>query len=147
MSILEAAATTLAIDEEDGAAIAALAVAFERQRAAFATERMPTLAARRERLEALVGMMLANRQRISAAISDDFGAHPVPASDLIEVLGVVGRAQYVLAHLEEWTKPDPREVGAAMGTAHAYVSHQPKGVIGNIVPWNFPFDLSVGPLT
>ena len=24
---------------------------------------------------------------------------------------------------------------------------QPKGVIGNIVPWNFPFDLSVGPLT
>ena len=23
---------------------------------------------------------------------------------------------------------------------------QPKGVIGNIVPWNFPFDLSVGPL-
>ena len=147
MSILEAAAPTLAIDEEDGAAIAALAEAFERQRAAFATERMPTLAARRERLEALVGMMLANRQRISAAISDDFGAHPVPASDLIEVLGVVGRAQYVLAHLEDWTKPDPREVGAAMGTAHAYVSHQPKGVIGNIVPWNFPFDLSVGPLT
>ena len=24
--------------------------------------------------------------------------------------------------------------------------YQPKGVVGNIVPWNFPFDLSVGPL-
>ncbi|GAC1323871.1 MAG: hypothetical protein NVSMB13_04410 [Mycobacteriales bacterium] len=23
---------------------------------------------------------------------------------------------------------------------------QPKGVVGNIVPWNFPFDLSAGPL-
>ena len=24
--------------------------------------------------------------------------------------------------------------------------YQPKGVVGNIVPWNFPFDLSLGPL-
>lgn len=147
MSILETEATTFVNDGDDGEAVAALAVAFERQRAAFASERVPTLAVRRERLEALIGMMLANRQRISAAIAEDFGAHPVPASDLIEVLGVVGRAQYVLAHLVDWTKPDPREVDAAMGTAHAYISYQPKGVIGNIVPWNFPFDLSVGPLT
>ena len=32
------------------------------------------------------------------------------------------------------------------GSGRAYVQPQPKGVIGNIVPWNFPFDLSVGPL-
>ena len=35
---------------------------------------------------------------------------------------------------------------AFYGTARAVVRHQPKGVVGNIVPWNFPFDLSVGPL-
>ncbi len=83
----------------------------------------------------------------AAAIADDFGAHPAPASDLIEVLGVVGRAQYVLEQLEGWMRPDPRHMDAALfGTAAAYVQYQPKGVIGNIVPWNFPFDLSVGPL-
>jgi len=32
------------------------------------------------------------------------------------------------------------------GSAKAFVQPQPKGVVGNIVPWNFPFDLSVGPL-
>jgi coniferyl-aldehyde dehydrogenase len=32
------------------------------------------------------------------------------------------------------------------GSGRAYVQPQPKGVVGNIVPWNFPFDLSVGPL-
>lgn len=146
MSILEAAAETFP-SADDEKAITDLARSFEGQRAAFAAERVPTLTVRRERLEALIGMMAANRRRISAAIADDFGAHPVPASDLIEVLGVIGRAQYVLANLERWTRPDPREVDAAMGSAQAYVEYQPKGVIGNIVPWNFPFDLSVGPLT
>ena len=149
MSILEAAATSSAADTGvDRAAIAELAEVFDEQRAAFAADRSPSLDARRERLGALVTMMLANRERIAKAIAKDFGAHPAPASDLIEVLGVVGRAQYVLSRLEEWMAPSARDVDAAvMGSAHAYVQLQPKGVIGNIVPWNFPFDLSVGPLT
>jgi len=33
-----------------------------------------------------------------------------------------------------------------MGTARAYIQSQAKGVVGNMVPWNFPFDLSVGPM-
>ena len=63
------------------------------------------------------------------------------------MLGIVGRAQYVLAHLEDWMAPSERDVDAVtMGNARAYVELQPKGVVGNIVPWNFPFDLWVGPL-
>jgi coniferyl-aldehyde dehydrogenase len=43
--------------------------------------------------------------------------------------------------------PEPRQADPAFyGSGRAYVLPQPKGVIGNIVPWNFPFDLSVGPL-
>ena len=131
----------------DAGATRRLEAAFLAQRLAFADDRRPSIEVRRERLSALMGMMLANRERISAAIAQDFGAHPVPASDLIEVLGVVGRAQHVLENLEEWMKPNARHIDAAMfGTAKAFVEYQPKGVIGNIVPWNFPFDLSVGPM-
>jgi coniferyl-aldehyde dehydrogenase len=131
----------------DTLAISGLKLAFEAQRAAFAANRNPSLAERRERLGALIGMMVANRQRISAAIASDFGAHPAPASDLIEVLGVVGRAQYVLEHLEDWMQRSQRDVDPGLfGSASAYVEYQPKGVIGNIVPWNFPFDLAVGPM-
>ena len=147
MSILETPAQPFAPAGDDAAAIAALEQAFAAQRAAFAADRSPTLAARRERLEALIGMLATNRERISAAIARDFGAHPAPASDLIEVLGPIGRAHYVLEHLEEWMTPSPRDIDAALfGTATAHVQLQPKGVIGNIVPWNFPFDLSVGPM-
>ncbi|MGY4397922.1 coniferyl-aldehyde dehydrogenase [Sphingomonas sp. UYAg733] len=144
MSILDAA-TPVA---DDMPAIAELTRAFGVQRAAFAANRNPTLAERQERLQALIGMMVTNRARISAAVASDFGAHPVPASDLIEVLGVIGRAQYVLEHIDQWMRPSPREMDAGLfGSASAYVQCQPKGVIGNIVPWNFPFDLSVGPMT
>lgn len=137
----------LASAGEDAAAIADLHVVFAAQREAFANDRCPSLQERRGRIERLMGMLMAHRERISAALSSDFGVHPVPASDLIEVLGLVGRASYVLENLEAWMQPVPRETDPAMlGTARAYVQSQPKGVVGNMVPWNFPFDLSVGPM-
>jgi coniferyl-aldehyde dehydrogenase len=146
MSIL-AAASHLTTDSGDTAAIASMHAAFSAQRHAFAIDRAPSIAERQERVGKLIPMMLANRDRIAVALAQDFGAHPKGASDLIEVLGVVGRAQYVLANLETWMRPEPRETDAGLfGTGYAYVQLQPKGVIGNMVPWNFPFDLSVGPM-
>ena len=130
----------------DAAAIEKLQTAFQAQREAFAADRNPSLQERRNRLAALMGMLAANRERISAALAQDFGTHPVPASDLIEVLGPLGRARYVSEHLEEWMAPQLRDTDPGLlGTSRAYVQNQPKGVIGNMVPWNFPFDLSVGP--
>jgi coniferyl-aldehyde dehydrogenase len=146
MSILDASAPLSPTEGQDKA-VADLHAAFAAQRAAFAADRHPSLEERKRRIEALIGMMLTYREGIGAALSQDFGAHPVPASDLIEVLGVVSRAQYVLANLEAWMAPAPRETDAAfLGTSRAYIQHQPKGVVGNISPWNFPFDLSVGPM-
>ncbi len=131
----------------DAAAITKLHAAFQAQRDAFAADRNPSLGERRNRLAALMGMLAANRERISAALAQDFGTHPVPASDLIEVLGPLGRAHYVSEHLEAWMAPQPRDTDSALlGSARAYVQNQPKGVVGNMVPWNFPFDLSVGPM-
>ncbi len=148
MSILDAPAQAhAAASEDDRDAIAALRSAFDAQRRAFAADRKPSLDVRRERIGRIIPMMLGNRERISQALSTDFGAHPVPASDLIETLGVVGRAQYVLQNLEAWMQPMAREMDAAMfGASRAYMQSQPKGVVGNIVPWNFPFDIGVGPM-
>jgi coniferyl-aldehyde dehydrogenase len=148
MSILEAA-TAAALPKAGGdeAAIANLKAAFECQQDAFASDRSPSLAERRSRVEKLLGMLAGHRSQIRIALSADFGAHPEPASDLIEVLGVMARTQYALAHIEEWMRPVARDVDAAMfGETKAFVQSQPKGVVGNIVPWNFPFDLSIGPL-
>ena len=60
---------------------------------------------------------------------------------------MIGRAAFAAEHLEDWLRASKRHVDPAVyGSATARIEYQPKGVIGNMVPWNFPFDLSVGPM-
>jgi coniferyl-aldehyde dehydrogenase len=131
----------------DAAAIIELEEILDRQRAAFLNDPYPSLEERQELLGALAQMMMSHRTEIEEALSADFGVHPALAADLIEVLGVAGRAVYVAEQLETWMAAEPRHAEPALyGSGRAFVQPQPKGVVGNIVPWNFPFDLSVGPL-
>ena len=149
MSLLEAERTTEApaASRGDAEAIKDLQAAFEAQRRAFAKDRQPSLTVRRERLERIIPMMLGNRDRILAALNADFGVHPAAGADALEVFPVSKRAEFALKHLEEWMRPQPREVDEAYaGVLRAFVKSQPKGVVGNIVPWNFPFEIGLGPL-
>jgi coniferyl-aldehyde dehydrogenase len=132
---------------QDQAAIEELHEVFAAQKAAFLRDTYPSLAERRSRLEALTGMVVAHRDRIHEALRDDFAVHPDALSDMVEVLTVMGRAAFAHQHLEEWMKPEPRETDPSLyGTTRAAIVQQPKGVVGNMSPWNFPFDLSLGPL-
>ncbi len=132
---------------DDAAAIAELQETVERQRGAFLADPFPTLEERQGLLGALAAMLLGHRVQIQEALSADFGVHPPIAADLIEVLGPAGRAVYAAEQLGAWMAEEPRAADPALyGSGRAFVQPQPKGVIGNIVPWNFPFDLSVGPL-
>ncbi len=132
---------------DDAAAIAELQEIVERQRAAFLAEPFPSLEERQGLLGALAVMLMSHRTQIQEAMSTDFGVHPALAADLIEVLGPAGRAVYAAEQLGEWMAPESRQADPALyGSGRAFVQPQPKGVVGNIVPWNFPFDLSVGPL-
>ncbi|GAC1325080.1 MAG: coniferyl aldehyde dehydrogenase [Thermoleophilaceae bacterium] len=132
---------------DDAAAIVELHEIVDRQRAAFLADPLPSLDERRALLMDLAAMVMGHRTQIEEAMSADFGVHPALATDLIEVLGVAGRAAYVVENLEAWMAPEPRYADPALyGSGRAFVQPQPKGVVGNISPWNFPFDLSVGPL-
>ena len=132
---------------DDGPAIAELHRLYAVQRAAFLADPYPDAATRKGHLAALAGMMMAHRDDIRAAMSADFGVHPELFTDLVEVLGVAGRAAYAIEQLDSWLAEDERFADPAFyGSAKAGIRYQPKGVVGNIVPWNFPFDLSVGPL-
>jgi coniferyl-aldehyde dehydrogenase len=132
---------------DDAEAIVELEEIVARQRAAFLRDPLPSLEERQALLGALAQMIMGHRAQIQEALSADFGVHPTLATDLIEVLGVAGRAAYAAEELPAWMAGEPRPADPALfGSGRAFVQPQPKGVVGNIVPWNFPFDLSVGPL-
>lgn len=147
MSILEMNAAAIDDDAGDAAAITALHAAFARQKSAFLDDPYPSLDERIDRLRTLIAMMLAHEAEVVAAMHADFGHHPAATAAMVEVHGVVARAEVAIANLPDYMAPSPRAVDPGFfGTATAEVRYQPKGVIGNIVPWNFPFDLAIGPL-
>jgi coniferyl-aldehyde dehydrogenase len=120
---------------------------FDRQRKAFAHNPCPTLVERSDRLDAISAGLLANRHKIHCALREDFSSHPNAQADFIEIFGVVARLQHAKSMLSKWMANNDRDLDSAFyGQSKAFVTPQPKGVIGNIVPWNFPFDIGIGPL-
>ena len=132
---------------DDTAAIAKLRDALTLQKQAVRRAPNPSLADRTAHLQALIAMMAANRQKIRAALLSDFASHPAQFTDVIEVASVMGRAQMSIDSLPRWMEPEMRDTAEIFGDCRAYMQPQPKGVIGNIVPWNLPFELGCGPLT
>ena len=118
----------------DEAAIRQLENALALQKKAFLKNQCPSVEERKALIGKIPPMVLANRDAIRHAMYKDFGSHPTATTDMIEMLGVAGRAAYVISQLEKWTATDSRDVDAQMyGAAKGEVRYQPKGVIGNIV--------------
>lgn len=120
---------------DDAVAIKQLENALALQKKAFLKNQCPSAEERKANIGKIPAMVLTNRDAIREAMFKDFGSHPTAATDMIEVLGVAGRAAYVMSKVDEWTKYDSREVDPQMygSTAKGEVRYQPKGVIGNIV--------------
>jgi coniferyl-aldehyde dehydrogenase len=118
---------------------------FDTQRTAFAAAPMPDYAARRADLKRLKSALIANRERFVAAISADFNGRAGPET-MAEILTVVHHINYCLRRLKRWMKPQRRSTSLLMATTKAMVYYQPLGVVGIIVPWNYPIAMSAGPL-
>jgi coniferyl-aldehyde dehydrogenase len=117
---------------------------FAVQKAAFAKDRNPSLAVRLERLRALDAAMVNFREQFRAAVNADFANHHPLVTDLFESGAVVARSRHIQAVLGDWMKPTPRQLNAQVhGSSTAWVAKQPKGVVGNIAPWNFPIECAL----
>lgn len=123
-----------------------MAQCLNRQRSAFLKDGPPTRGARKARLARLRAAVLAHRGEIQAAISADFGHRSRHETDLMEIFGVVQTIDYLTRNLRRFMKPERRHVGLFYQAGRAYVDYQPKGVIGVMAPWNYPFSLTIIPL-
>lgn len=125
----------------------ALQSTFAEQRRAFAGNPMPPAAQRRQWLISLREALLAQRQGLVEAIDADFGGRSADETLLAELMPAVQGLRHAERQLVRWMRPSRRKVGLAFQPATARVLYQPLGVIGIIVPWNYPLLLAIGPLT
>ena len=127
---------------------AALNAALARQRAAYFQAPVPTLAERREHLRTLQRFVREHKDALCDAISADYGHRSRHETLLAEIFPVIDGIDHALKHLRAWTKPQRRAVDwRNFFGARNRVIPQPLGVVGVIVPWNFPLNLSLLPLT
>lgn len=119
-----------------------------RQRAACLAQPIPTLAERRRDLLALQRFIRDHKQALCEAISADYGNRSHHETLLAEIFPAIDGIDHVLRHLKKWMRPQRRAVDwRAFPGARNRVIPQPLGVVGVIVPWNFPVNLSLVPLT
>lgn len=122
--------------------------ALNAQRAAFTAELPVSAASRKDRLKRAIAMMVDHGEAFCKAMSEDFGHRSVEQSMMTDIVASIHTLKYSIKQLDKWMKPDPRKPTFPLGLlgARAAVEYQPKGVIGIISPWNFPVQLTMGPL-
>ncbi|MBB2496897.1 coniferyl aldehyde dehydrogenase [Aquipseudomonas ullengensis] len=116
------------------------------QRAAFRSNPMPSAEQRRAWLKALRELILSEKQALIDAVSSDFSNRSADETLLAEIMPSLHGIDYASKRIGKWMKPSKRAVGAAFQPASAKVVYQPLGVVGVIVPWNYPLYLAFGPL-
>lgn len=120
----------------------------EQQRAAYLANPVPDLAQRKKDLLALKSMLAENSEAITAAIKADYGNRSAHETLLAEVIMVIDGINFALKHLKKWMRVQKREIEFSLYPgARNRVIPQPLGVVGVIVPWNFPVQLTFTPLT
>ncbi len=135
-------------DTGDDALIAGMAARRASQRAAFDAELPVGAQVRRERLKACIALMVDHAGAFCDAVSDDFGHRSRAQSMVADVAVSVRQARHALKHLDRWMRSERRPVQFPLGLlgASGRIDYAPKGVVGIIAPWNFPVQLTMGPL-
>ena len=116
------------------------------QRRAFAAAPYPAAAEREAQLAALERALEAHAGAIERAIDADFGGRSVHETRLLELFPSLEAVRHARRHVPWWMKPERRGVSLWFLPGANRVWRQPLGVVGIIVPWNYPLYLAIGPL-
>jgi len=119
---------------------------FEAQRTAFQANPCPSASERRSKLTALKRQVSRYQDLLADAMSADFGFRSPTESKLFDLLGSTLELNHLISEVGRWMKPSRRSTELLFKTNSLKIVYQPKGVIGIIVPWNFPIYLALGPL-
>ena len=123
----------------------ALEARFEAQRAAFGFDRVPDVEARKEALGRLIRLIRAYQDKIVSAIDQDFGARAAAETRFAEVATSISCCEDLQKNLKKWSSDKSFFKPLSTVPGKTYVQRVPKGVVGIISPWNYPFQLAVIP--
>ncbi len=89
-----------------------------------------------------------HQDRFVEALNTDFSCRPKELSMLTDVAASIQPFKSAMKQVRKWMKPEKRKSTFPMGLlgGRSRIEYQPLGVVGVISPWNFPVNLTFGPM-
>jgi len=98
-----------------------------------------------QKLKKLHKAVLNNKEKIRKALHEDYRKHPSEV-DLTEIYPVTGDIKHTISHLRRWMRPQHVNTPLSLMGSSSWIHYEPKGVCLIISPWNFPLNLTFGPM-
>lgn len=107
--------------------------------------RRTTAPERVRKLQRLRAKLLERRQDLRDALHADFRKAQAEV-DLTELVPVLMEIKHASKHLAEWMQPKKVSTPLTLIGTSSEIRYEPKGVALIISPWNYPINLTLGPL-
>lgn len=101
---------------------------------------------RRRALASLESLLRDNAEALCAAVDRDFGGRSPAETRLLEIFPAIEALRHARRHLASWMRPRRARTNFWFLPGRSRVMMQPLGVVGIVVPWNYPIYLAMGPL-
>jgi aldehyde dehydrogenase (NAD+) len=117
----------------------------DRQRYFFDSGRTKDIAFRKEKLETLHTILGENEKKVLDALGHDLSKSAYEGY-MTEFGIVLEEIRFVKKHLSKWARPRRVRTHLFQFPASSYIYPEPYGISLIISPWNYPFQLILGPL-
>jgi len=97
-------------------------------------------------LDSLENMLSDNKQVFADTISQDFGHRSKDETQFAELFPSFQGIAHAKKHGKSWMKTRRVGISALYRPAHNEIQPQPLGLVGIMVPWNYPLFLAIGPM-
>ncbi|MCL9684591.1 coniferyl aldehyde dehydrogenase [Legionella maioricensis] len=105
----------------------------------------PSLTERKKLLLAIKKALQKNAYSLAEAVSKDFTYRAEQETLFLEIFPTIKAINFCLKKMKFWIKKKSRNVSWMLAPARAYLIPQPLGIVGIMVPWNYPVYLALVP--